>query len=107
MLCPQSSEPMTLDPAAVLLLLPQSPGTASLLQPQDRKETGTTLSLQEHPRLFRLLHSESFRAELRARPVETLAEHGVHLDPADVPSHVVLPQPEGVADPVRWHALLG
>lgn len=46
--------------------------------------------------LEKLATDDRFRAQLEGSPVETLAEHGIEVDPDDIPSKVVLPSKEGL-----------
>ena len=107
MLCPQSSALTTFHPG--LAPFPRSLETASpeaVLRPQH--SPGTRVSLQEHPGLLRLLGNERFRAELKAHLVEALARHGIHLDLADVPAQVRLPEIDveyACAGMLPWAAL--
>ena len=111
MLCPQSTGSTVLSPdPGVLVSLRSDRARPHGIQADavEAPDQGTRVSLQEHPRLLSLLNTEPFRAELKAHPVATLARHGIHLDPADVPDQVTLPElrRECVATFPRWSALL-
>lgn len=55
------------------------------------------LATQEHRSFLGLLaQDDSFRAELIANPLAVLAEHGIQLDPKDLPAAIQLPTKEAV-----------
>lgn len=57
----------------------------------------THVSTDEYRQLLsRLVQDEDFRAEMAANPLAALAEHGVHLDPQDLPAFVKLPAGESL-----------
>jgi putative modified peptide len=48
--------------------------------------------------LDKLATDDDFRARLQQAPAETLAAYGIHVDPEEMPSRIVLPSKEGLQD---------
>ena len=76
------------------------------------------LTTQEHRRFLSLLaKDDAFRAELTTNPLAVLAEHGIHLDPVDLPAAVQLPGKDLLSlalddeqdgqNNIHWAGLLG
>ncbi len=59
---------------------------------QAYSDSPTAVSMRGHGDLFRDLADDQVREDLVARPVETLAAYGIHLDRRLVPTNVTLPK---------------
>lgn len=61
-------------------------------------ESPVVVSVEAHADFFKsLARHERLREELAAKPLETLAAFGIHLDATQVPSSVRLPSDEALA----------
>lgn len=70
----------------------------------DTSETSAPLNAIPLLLLRRLAVDEQLRAELEAAPVETLARHGVHIAPEQMPAAVSLPSSEAMEGALRIYA---
>ena len=53
--------------------------------------------------LRRLAVDDRLRAELEADPAETLARHGIHVDPESLPAEAKLPRAQAIRDALRMY----
>ena len=100
-------------PQIPLALLRQRPAEDWLSFEQDGLEVVTPEStdandnlLSQIPLFFlrRLVTDDRLRAELEADAAGTLAQHGIHLTPGQIPAAVSLPSPEELEAVLRIHA---